>query len=220
VFAARFLDPAVCQPALPTGRIPTAIDEKWVARADELTLAFATLVPATRLNVGTVGTRSSPEGVMPLNEAGVPRTVDKPLAVTARGSAVRTGARVGVRPMRQALDSVVNITVVRDTPDGPKPVDLSGWTFEEERGAMPAGVWDPDEPPANPQPSAPVFVAPDAGGEPGVDLQPALAQSHTRRTAIADALGSLRFDVPRTAPSARFRRLRAKPEAGMVARSA
>jgi len=132
-------------------------DDLWRVRADELELAAATVVPVSTLNFGKVKTNSPPEGVQSSSFVGQPVMVTKPLAIESKGllRSNNKSPKLGVHPMGKSLDSVLNVTIVKDELSGAKPVELAGWAMEEETCALPAALWDPDKPNLTPsEPSA------------------------------------------------------------------
>ena len=48
--------------------------------------------------------------------------------------------------MGKTLTSVLNVTVVRDDSAVAEPVNVTGWTIEEETGALPAALWEAAKP--------------------------------------------------------------------------
>ena len=132
-------------------------DDLWKVRADELELGAATVVPVTTLNFGKVKTNSPPEGVQASSVTGQPVMVTKPLAIESKGMlrAKNNSPKLGVYPMGKTLDSVLNVTIVKDEVSGTTAVELSGWAMEEEVSALPAALWDPATPNLKPsEPSA------------------------------------------------------------------
>jgi len=135
-------------------------DEVWIVRGDELELSAATVVPVSNVNVGTVKTNSPPEGVQPTSFSGKPMMVSTPLGLESKGllkGLLRTNKpKFSVHPMGKSMDSVLNVTVVEDRVSGsPRPMDLNGWSMEEEISALPAALWDPAQPNLRPsEPSA------------------------------------------------------------------
>jgi hypothetical protein len=107
------------------------------------------------LNVGTVKTNSPPEGVQDRNFTGQPVMVAKPLAIQSKGMLrAPKPQKLSVHPMGKGLESVLNVTIVRDE-SAAAALDLSGWTMEEEISALPASLWDPAKPNLKPsEPSA------------------------------------------------------------------
>ena len=134
-------------------------DDVWIVRADELELAADTVIPVSNVNVGTVNTNRSAEGIVSNSLSGKslmvkePLVISKPLAPKSK-KLLRSNQAVGAHPMGKTLDSVLNVTVVQDEVSA-STFELSGWTMEEETSALPAAVWDPAKPNLRPsEPSA------------------------------------------------------------------
>src|SRR5262249_11395777 len=107
---------------------PKREDAIWKVRADEVELAASALVPVTILNVGNLKTSSPPDSIQDRKLSGQPMMVIKPLSLDSKG--LRTEKSVnslGIQPMGKVLDSVLNVTVVRDEA-ATEAVDLAGWT--------------------------------------------------------------------------------------------
>jgi len=155
------------QPSLSAGRnnlnnLPNALrkqseakpeDQIWKVRADELELAAAAAVPVMSLNLGCVKTNGPTEGVQARDLSGRSMMVTNPVKLESNGlhtekSAAKT---LGVHPMGKNLDSVLNVTIVRD--DIVQQVELADWGLQAETGALPAALWEPGEP--NMRPSEP-----------------------------------------------------------------
>lgn len=131
----------------------------WRVRADELVLAASATVPVTALNVGRVKTNSPPVGVQQRDPAGNSLLVPEPVVLETKGLRAETYERpLGVHPMGKSMQSVLNVTVVRDEVSKTGevsqtlPVDLSKWTLEAETTSLPAALWDagPLKPPSEP----------------------------------------------------------------------
>jgi len=130
---------------------PKPEDEIWKVRADELELAAAATVPVTTMNVGTVKTSS---GVQARSTSGRSMMVKTPVELESDELSPKKSAnKIGVRPMGRALDSVLNVTIVHDDASLVEAVELTGWTVEEEKGSLPAALWEPGVP--NMRPSEP-----------------------------------------------------------------
>jgi hypothetical protein len=57
--------------------------------------------------------------------------------------------------MGKSLDSVLNVTVIKDELKEAQPLEMAGWTMKEEFSALPAALWDPAKPNLRPsEPSA------------------------------------------------------------------
>lgn len=124
----------------------------WKVRGDELELAASASIPVTKLNVGCVNTSIPPEGVQERSLSGKSLLVAKPVVLdTAKLRTKNSGSGLGVHPMGKSLESVLNVTIVRDDVSKISPVDLSDWTIEEEKGSLPAALWDA----AKPEPRGP-----------------------------------------------------------------
>jgi hypothetical protein len=54
--------------------------------------------------------------------------------------------KLGVHPMGRGIDSVLNVTIVNDDASPVEAVELSDWTVEEEKGSLPAALWEPGVP--------------------------------------------------------------------------
>ena len=125
-------------------------DAVWKVRGDQLELAASAAVPVTSLNVGRVKTNSPPEGVPPRGLAGQSFLVSKPVALETEGlHAEQYGQKLGVHPMGKALQSVLNVTVVRDDDLTMPAVDLKDWTIEAATSSLPAALWDAEKPNPN-----------------------------------------------------------------------
>jgi uncharacterized protein DUF6603 len=123
----------------------------WKVRGDELELAASTAVPVTSLNVGKIS--NQPVGIQEPVWTGKSLMVPKAVALDASGMHARNyrGA-LGVHPMDKKLQSVLNVTIVRD--DLSDRVDLTDWILEAETAALPAALWDPAKLELKPEPSA------------------------------------------------------------------
>ena len=133
---------------------PKPEDEIWKVRADELELAAAATVPVTTMNVGKVKTNSAPEGVQARSTSGRSMMVTTPVKLESDGLAPKKSVnKLGVHPMGRGIDSVLNVTIVHDDASLVEAVELSEWTVEEERGSLPAALWEPGVP--NMRPSEP-----------------------------------------------------------------
>ena len=133
---------------------PKPEDEIWKVRADELELAATATVPVTTMNVGNVKTSSPPEGVQARSTSGRSMMVTTPVKLESGGLPPKKSTnKLGVHPMGKAIDSVLNVTIVQDDASLVEAVKLDGWTVEEERGSLPAALWEPGVP--NMRPSEP-----------------------------------------------------------------
>jgi hypothetical protein len=150
----------VTRPNLVSGRYNPSIAAEperetsvWKVRADELVLAASTAVPVTALNVGNVKTNSPPEGIQERNLTGKSLLVPNPVVIdrTRKQHVKKYDGPLGVHPMGKTLQSVLNVTIVRDDVSATRPVDLTDWTIEEETGSLPAALWDA----ARPEPQGP-----------------------------------------------------------------
>jgi hypothetical protein len=136
-------------------------DAPWKVRADRLELAASAAVPVTALNVGRVKTNSPPEGVQQRELSGQSLLVKEPINLEAAGLQAQSSAKpLGVHPMGKSLQSILNVTVVRDDVAQTDAVDLTGWTLEAETGALPAALWNASKP------------KPDGPSEPTAELIP------------------------------------------------
>ena len=132
-------------------------DSTWKVRGDELVLAASASIPVTRLNVGRVKTNGQLEGVQEPDSSGKSFLVPNPITLdAARLHTKFSGSDLGVHPMGKSLESVLNVTVVRDEVSKILPVNLSEWTVEEEKNSLPAALWDAAMPNLTgpPEPSA------------------------------------------------------------------
>jgi uncharacterized protein DUF6603 len=136
--------------SLPTSRQQKPEDKTWIVRADELELAATAAVPLTTMNLGRVNS----EGVQNLSFSGQPVMVTKPVVLEDAGLSTRKSTnKYGAHPMGKTVDSVLNVTVVRDDVSGTHAEELSGWSIEEERSSLPAALWNSEKP--NLKPSDP-----------------------------------------------------------------
>jgi hypothetical protein len=123
---------------------PKPEDEIWKVRADELELAATATVPVTTMNVGQMKTS---DGVQARSTSGRSMMVTTPVSLDSNGLSPKKSAnKLGVHPMGRAIDSVLNVTIVHDDASLVEPVELSGWTVEEEKGSLPAALWEPGVP--------------------------------------------------------------------------
>jgi hypothetical protein len=123
----------------------------WKVRGDELELAASTAVPVTSLSVGKIS--SQPVGILEPVWTGKSLMVPKPVALdTERMHARNYGGALGVHPMDKKLQSVLNVTIVRD--DLSDRVDMTDWDLKEETASLPAALWDPAALELKPEPSA------------------------------------------------------------------
>ncbi len=144
--------PAICTAALVSGLLTQPGDRQpkgpWVVRGDELALSVSSVLPATTLCFGTA------TGTLPSRrESAVNRTVAKALAL-CEDPWTRAAAetRLGIVPLSiRDATSTLAVTVLKDRPDGTvEAVDLKGWILMQEQQAMPAALWDLDEPSSAP----------------------------------------------------------------------
>lgn len=134
-------------------------DGTWKVRPDQLELGATAAVPVTTLKVGRVKTNSPPVGVQERRPTGSAMLVSKPVELETDGLKVEGYDKpLGVHPMGKTMESVLNVTVVRD--DIVEAVDLSRWHVEAEKGSLPAALWDPSKP------------KPDGPKEPSAELVP------------------------------------------------
>jgi hypothetical protein len=137
---------------------PKRATDPWQVRADELVLAASTAVPVNALNVGSVKTNSPPAGVQERDLTGKSLLVPKPVVLdeTKKQHVKKYADPLGVHPMGKTLQSVLNVTIVRDDVSATRAVDLTDWTIEEETGSLPAALWDAAKPDSKhpPEPSA------------------------------------------------------------------
>jgi uncharacterized protein DUF6603 len=135
---------------------PKREDEIWKVRADQLELACSAAVPVTSLNIGRAKTSSPSEGIQERSFSGQPMMVTKPVTLETKGLRTKNSInKLGVHPMGKTLESVLNVTMVRDEISVTHPVDLAEWILEEETGSLPAALWDAAKPNLKPsEPSA------------------------------------------------------------------
>jgi hypothetical protein len=131
---------------------PNPEDGRWKVRADELELAASAAVPVNTLNIGTV----KASGVQDRKFSGQSMMITKPVALESDGLRTQNlGKKLGAHPMGKTLDSVLNVTVVRDELMDSRPVNLADWTIVTETGSLPAALWDAAKPDLRPsEPSA------------------------------------------------------------------
>lgn len=118
-------------------------DGIWKVRPDELELAAATTVPVSTLNLGTAKTAA---GVPQRNTSGRAMMVTNEIKVENTAPQKKSANKLGAHPMGKAIDSVLNVTLVRDEGSQIEAVKMSGWTIEEEIGSLPAAVWQTGKP--------------------------------------------------------------------------
>ncbi len=122
---------------------PKPDDGIWRVRPDELELAAAATVPVSTLNLGTAKTTAA---VPPRNTSGRSMMVTEPIKVENTVPAKKSASKLGAHPMGKGIDSVLNVTMVCDEGGQAEPVQMSGWTIEEEIGSLAAAVWEPGKP--------------------------------------------------------------------------
>ena len=123
-------------------------------RADELELAATAAVPVTTMNIGKLKTSSAPDGVQRRSMSGRSMMVTTPVTLESEGLWTKNSAnKIGVHPMGREIQSVLNVTIVRDDASLVEPVEVPDWTIEEEVGSLPAALWEPGQP--NMRPSEP-----------------------------------------------------------------
>ncbi|HKY06508.1 MAG TPA: DUF6603 domain-containing protein, partial [Blastocatellia bacterium] len=128
----------------------TGDDRAWIVRGDELELAASASVPLTVLNLGRAKPDSLPEGTLESELIGKPLMVANELVFEPKGLRARqAGNAIGVRPMGKGLQSVLNVTVVFDDASVAEPLDVSEWSIEEEKSALPAALWEASAPNPN-----------------------------------------------------------------------
>ncbi|HYJ87819.1 MAG TPA: DUF6603 domain-containing protein [Pyrinomonadaceae bacterium] len=158
----------VVQPNLAAGRnninnLPNALRREskpkpeeriWRVRADELELAATTAVPVTTMNIGKIKTSHPAEGVQQLSMSGRSMMVTRAMTLESQGLRTKNSAnKIGVHPMGREIQSVLNVTIVRDEVSSVEVVEVPDWTIEEEFGSLPAALWEPGQP--NMRPSEP-----------------------------------------------------------------
>ena len=147
----------IVQPNLVAGRANAAAatppqrtdqqDKTWRVRGDQLRLAAAASVPVTSLNFGRVKTSSPPQGVQDRSLTGQSLLVSEPVVLEpGETQSKQYSTPLGVHPTGKTLESVLNVTVVRDDVSPPQPVSLAGWTLLEETDSLPAALWDAEKP--------------------------------------------------------------------------
>ncbi len=122
---------------------PKPEDEIWRVRPDELELAATATVPVSTLNLGTTKTT---EGVPHRNTSGRSMMVKTPITVENTAPPKKSANKLGAHPMGKGIDSVLNVTIVRDEDPDVEAVKMSGWTIEEEIGSLAAAVWEAGKP--------------------------------------------------------------------------
>ncbi|HEX6716018.1 MAG TPA: DUF6603 domain-containing protein [Pyrinomonadaceae bacterium] len=122
---------------------PKPEDGIWRVRPDELELAAAATVPVSTLNLGKIKTF---EGVQHRNTSGRSMMVTTPIKVENTVPPKKSANKLGAHPMGKGIDSVLNVTMVRDEGTAVETVPMAGWTIEEEIGSLPAAVWQPGKP--------------------------------------------------------------------------
>jgi hypothetical protein len=118
-------------------------DGIWRVRPDELELAAAATVPVSTLNLGTAKTSI---GVPQRNTSGRSMMVTEQIKVENTAPPKKSASKLGAHPMGKAMDSVLNVTLVRDEGLQVEAVKMSGWTIEEEIGSLAAAVWQTGKP--------------------------------------------------------------------------
>src|SRR6185312_16196456 len=108
-----------------------------------LELAAAATVPVGTLNLGTVKTA---EGVQHRDTSGRSMMVMKAITFENTAPPKKSAGKLGAHPMGKGIDSVLNVTMVRDEGGQAEPVKMSGWAIEEEIGSLAAAVWEPGKP--------------------------------------------------------------------------
>jgi len=122
---------------------PKPEDDIWKVRPDEFELAAAATVPVSTLNLGTVKTT---DGVPQRDTSGRSMMVTEQIKVENTAPAKKSANKLGAHPMGKGIDSVLNVTMVRDEDKKIEAVKMSGWTIEEETGSLAAAVWQPGKP--------------------------------------------------------------------------
>lgn len=120
------------------------VDLAWKVRGDELELSASSVVPVTLLSVGKLKT---PKGIQDQKLSGQSLMITSELDLDNAGITPRKSVDpLGVHPMGKKLESTLNVTIVRDEGAVTEAVNVAGWTIEEERGALPAALWDAAKP--------------------------------------------------------------------------
>jgi len=122
---------------------PKPEDGIWRVRPDELELAAAATVPVSTLNLGTAKTTAA---VPERKTSGRSMMVTEPIKIENTAPAKKSASKLGAHPMGKGIDSVLNVTMVRDEDGQAEAVKMSGWAIEEEIGSLPAAVWEPGKP--------------------------------------------------------------------------
>ena len=122
---------------------PKPEDDIWKVRPDEFELAAAATVPVSTLNLGTAKTIV---GVPDRDTSGRSMMVAEEIKVENSVAAKKSANKLGAHPMGKGIDSVLNVTMVRDEDRRIEAVKMSGWTIEEETGSLAAAVWQPGKP--------------------------------------------------------------------------
>ncbi len=120
-------------------------DTVWKVRGDELELSGSTVIPASTLNVGTL--KSNLKGIQELKSSGQSLMVKDGIDLESEGlKPKKSASALGAHPMGKKLDSVLNVTVIREGGSTPEPVNLSQWTIEADTGSLPSALWNEAKP--------------------------------------------------------------------------
>ena len=122
---------------------PKPEDGIWKVRPDELELSAAATVPVSTLNLGTVKTA---EGIQHRDTSGRSMMVMKPITIENTAPPKKSANKLGAHPMGKGIDSVLNVTMVRDEGPQVEAVKMSDWTIDAETGSLAAAVWEPGKP--------------------------------------------------------------------------
>jgi len=122
---------------------PKPEDGIWKVRPDELELAAAATVPVSTLNLGTVKTV---EGIQQRDTSGRSMMVINPIKIENTAPPKKSANKLGAHPMGKAIDTVLNVTMVRDEGPEVEAVKMSDWIIDAETGSLAAAVWEPGKP--------------------------------------------------------------------------
>lgn len=153
--------PAICQTTLRSGLLVQPGDREprkdgvWIVRGDELSFSVGTVVPATRLQVGTAD--AIDDWIQGGSLSGRDLVVAKPVKLIGNTRVRASANPLGLAPLDVAdLSSTLTVTVVHERrgKNGEseyRAVSLEGWKIEEERGGVPAALWDVRKPEMKPE---------------------------------------------------------------------
>lgn len=118
-----------------------APEQPWVVRSDSLEIGVRTAVPVTRLTTGDCEELDPPSSRVG-GSADLSIFEELKLAPGSEREVARArGAKVGIHPMKQALDSRLKVGLIREDAQGSSPVSLAAWTTQERRERVPRALW-------------------------------------------------------------------------------